>query len=360
LTLIKNANTPKEIINNIMHFLSNISSNVPIIINMLIQSDLTKTLLFYLKANQNNNLEILAKIFRILNNLYKKNYTTLSVDAYKTLFKICSLPLYNFKKKEIIKNCLEILLMLSDLNYIEIEQCFNDSKLIGTLNNIIFNDSIEENEQIIAIILDIYYNLILKASEDFKKNLIFSGIFQNFYNNLLIKYKNEKKIMDYQTEENFLDTINNIILYNRTDVVKYILSDGKEIMNFFIECANSVFKNTRLLGTKSLLNILLERDHQLEININILYDIVNSIINTLNINEFSNCYYFCTKIIFLIIERSESMNFSNELKQYLNNKGFINFLDKIEIKSLNDNTINEFVKDDDKIIINGIKEFLIN
>jgi hypothetical protein len=360
LTLIQDANTPKEIINNIMHFLSNISHNVPIIINKLIQSDLTKVLLFYLKANQNINLEILDKIFRILNNLYKKNYTALSLDAYKTLFKICSLPLYNFKKKEIIKNCLEILLMLSNLNYIEIEQCFNDLKLIGTLNNIIFNDSIEENEQIIAIILDIYFNLILKASEDFKKNIIFSGIFQSFYNNLVIKYKNEKKIMDYQTEENFLMSINNIILYNRIDVAKYILSEGKEIMNYFIECSNSVFKKTRLLGTQSLLNILLDRDQHYEININILYDIVNSIINTLNINEFSNCYYICTKIIYLIIERSESMNFYNELKQYLNNKGFINFLDKIETKSLNDSsTSDESVQDEGKIIVNEIKEFLI-
>ena len=358
LTLIQNVNTPQEIVNNILILLSNISHDEPVIINILIKSNLTAAILFYLKTNQKINIEILNKIYRLLNNLYKSNYTNLSIDAYKTIFKIGSLPLYNFKKKEIIKNCLEILLMLSKLNYPEIGQCFNDLKLMGALNDIIFNDNIEDNEQIIAIIIDIFYYLVLKASEDFKKNLIYSGSFPKFYNNLLKKYKNEKKIMDFQTEENFLYSINNIILFNHTDMVKFLVGEGKDILNYFIECSVSMYKRTRKLGIKSLVNVL-NKDEEIEININFIYDMVNSIITTLGIDEFSDCFYLCTQVIRLIIERSKTMNFYKELKQHLNKNGFVNFLDKIEIKLLNDKQFKDFEKDEEKIIIKEIKEFLI-
>ena len=363
LILIQDVNTPQEITHNILILISNIAVNEPEIVNILINSDLTKILFSYLKNNKKINNEIFTKIYRVLNCLYINCYNNLSIDAYKTIFKVFSLPLYNFKKKEIIKYCLDILLMLAHLNSPEIVNCFNDLKLMGTLNNIIFDESIEGNEHIIFLILEIFYNLIKKDNKDLQKNIINSGSLPIFYNNLIKKFKIENKIINYQAEEDILLSINNLILFNHKDVVGYILSDGKVLLNYFMECAQSIYKKTRLLGTKSLLNILMDKDDQVKIEINILYDIVNAILETLRLNEFNNCYYYCIQCILLISKKSNKMNFNNELKKYLNNKGFVNYIDKIEIKLLNDTKDKLLDKEEQENynnIIEEVKNFLFD
>lgn len=363
LILIQDVNTPQEITHNILILIANVAVNEPEIVNILINSDLTKILFSYLKNNKKINNEIFTKIYRVLNCLYINCNNNLSIDAYKTIFKVFSLPLYNFKKKEIIKYCLDILLMLVQFNYPEIVNCFNDLKLMGTLNNIIFDESIEGNEHIIFLILEIFYNLIKKDNKDLQKNIINSGSLPIFYNNLVKKFKDEKKTINYQTEEDILLSINNLILFNHKDVVGYILSDGKILMNYFFECAQSVYKKTRFLGTKSLLNILIDKDDQVKIEINILYDIVNTILETLRINEFNDCFYYCIQCILLISKKSNKMNFNNELKKYLNNKGFVNYIDKIEIKLLNDtkdNLLNKEEQQNYNNIIEDVKSFLFD
>ena len=363
LILIQDVNTPQEITHNILILIANVAVNEPEIVNILINSDLTKILFSYLKNNKKINNEIFTKIYRVLNCLYINCNNNLSIDAYKTIFKVFSLPLYNFKKKEIIKYCLDILLMLVQFNYPEIVNCFNDLKLMGTLNNIIFDESIEGNEHIIFLILEIFYNLIKKDNKDLQKNIINSGSLPIFYNNLVKKFKDEKKTINYQTEEDILLSINNLILFNHKDVVGYILSDGKILMNYFFECAQSIYRKTRFLGTKSLLNILIDKDDQVKIEINILYDIVNTILETLRINEFNDCFYYCIQCILLISKKSNKMNFNNELKKYLNNKGFVNYIDKIEIKLLNDtkdNLLNKEEQQNYNNIIEDVKSFLFD
>ena len=129
-----------------------------------------------------------------------------------------------------------------------------------------------------------------------------------------------------------------------------------------MESARSVFNNLKCFGIKSFLNILMKDNGVIEIKN--MYDMVNTIIDTLKIDEFSNCYIGCIKATFLIIKKSEANKFENDLKTYLNNKGFINFLEKIETKLIN-NLENIKLEEGDNIdnlinIIDEIKYFLNN
>ena len=145
--------------------------------------------------------------------------------------------------------------------------------------------------------------------------------------------------------------------------MKYLLGEGKGILNYFMECATSVYSKSRESGIKSFVNILLDQEN--EININILYDIVNAIIETVKIKEFIKSFSECTKVIFLVIKRSELMNFNNELKNYLINKRFETFLEEYDNYLLNES--NNYLEDKDKDeienihnIIDEIKYFLNN
>lgn len=357
LCILKDENMPQEIFFNILILFGNVAYEDKIIKNLLINSSLTQILFNYLKANKKINSEVFLKIYRVLNSLYL-NYNNLDIEAYKILFKIFSLPLYKFRNNELIKYCLEILKMLSKIGDKEIENCFNDLNLMCALNDIIFNRNIEGNEININIILDIFCNLIEKDNEDLQKNIVNSGRMQIFYNNLLVKYKNEKITIDYMVENNLLIALNNLTVYNIEGLVKYIMTEGKEILNYFMETARSVFRNTRLFGSSLLHNCLMENQNQ--ISIPILLDIANIILDTLNINEFSNCYFICIQSIYLLILKSEKMKFTNELKTLFINRGLSNCVDRIEIKILNDTHLAKEDSDYYLSIIDEIKNFLNN
>jgi hypothetical protein len=352
INLIQN-NTPQEIIVNLLTLIYNIAIGEIEIKNIMINSPLILLLFTYLKTNQNINQNILLKIYKILY-LLCSNFNNFDVDACKKLFKIFSLPIYNFKDKEMIINCLEILKNLSSIKNPEIENCFNDMNLFAALNDIIFNNTIDDNEIIIILILDIFCNLIEKDNPELQNSIINSGNFLKFYNNLLIKYKYEQKIKNYMVDENLIVSINNLILFNREECVKFILGEGNEILNYFMECAKCVFSELKNSGMKSLINILMDQEN--EININILYDIVNIIIGIVSIKEFRKCFSECAKAIFIIIKKSEIMKFNNELKNYLINKGFENFLDEYDNYLLNESNIFGIDKDEIENIHNIIEE----
>lgn len=363
INLINN-NIPQEIISNVLIIFANTAleeGKEREYIKILINSSLTHVLFNYLKTNKNINKEILGKIYRILFFLYYK-YNKLDLEAYKIMFKIFSLPIYNFKDKEILSYCLEMLNVLSNIEDPQIENCFNNINLFAEFNNIIFDDPIEGNEIIINILLEIFNNLITRRIIGLENSNINPGSLLMFYNNLLNKYKSEQKIKDNNVELNIIVSANNLIMMGKADNIKYILGEGLEIFNFFMESARSVFNNLKCFGIKSFLNILMKDNGVIEIKN--MYDMVNTIIDTLKIDEFSNCYIGCIKATFLIIKKSEANKFENDLKTYLNNKGFINFLEKIETKLIN-NLENIKLEEGDNIdnlinIIDEIKYFLNN
>ena len=359
INLIK-INIPQEIITNVLSLFSNIALEEDACIDVLVNSSLTQVIFNYLKANKNINKEILTKIYRVLYILYS-TFRKLDIQANKILFKIFSLPLYNFKNNEILNYCLEMLNLLSKNNDPQIENCFNDINIFSAFNTIIFDFNIEGNENLINSILDIFTNLIEKKNPELEKNIINSGSCLKFYNNLLNKYKKENKIIDRKAEENIIIAINNVILFDNSDNIKYIFGEGREILNFFIDSGKSIFQSMRNLGIKSFLNILMKNN--IDIDINIIFDMVNIVNDTLMLEEFSNCYGECLKVSYVIMEKSRKMNFKNDLKTYLNNKGFINYIEKIETKLLNNSKSFKFDNDDvDNYlnIIDEIKYFLNN
>ena len=359
INLIK-INVPQEIIINVLTLFSNIALEEDAVIEVLVNSSLTQVIFNYLKANKNINKEILTKIYKVLYLLYS-TFKKLDIQANKILFKIFSLPLYNFKNKEILIYCLEMLNLLSKNNDPQIENCFNDINIFSAFNTIIFDFNIEGNENLIDSILDIFTNLIEKKNPELEKNIINSGSCLKFYNNLLNKYKKENKIIDRKAEENIIIAINNVILFDNSDNIKYIFGEGREILNFFIDSGKSIFQSMRNLGIKSFLNILMKKN--IDIDINIIFDMVNIVNDTLMLEEFSNCYGECLKVSYVIMEKSRKMNFKNDLKTYLNNKGFINYIEKIETKFLNNANSLKFDNDDvDNYlnIIDEIKYFLNN
>ena len=358
LYMLKDPNMPQEILFNILILFGNITiDNVQIIRDLLINSSLTQILFNYLKTSKKLNSEVFLKIYRVLHFLYT-NCFNLNVEAYKIIFKIFSLPLYKFRINELTQYCLEVLLMLSHIKEKEIENCFNDLNLMGVLNDIIFSKNIEGNIYNIDLILDIFTNIIEKDNIDLQKNIVNSGKMYIFYNNLLVKYKKEKIIIDYKAETNLFIALNNLLVFNYEDMVKYILTEGKEILNFFMESARSVFLETRKFGICLLHNVLISNQNQ--ISIQILYDITNIVLDTLNINEFSKCFLLCIECIYLLILKSENMNFSNELKACFIQKGLSNCCDRIETMILNDSHIEKKDEENYLDIIDAIKNFINN
>jgi hypothetical protein len=357
LYMLQNKNIPQELLFNILILFGNITIEDQIIKDLVIKSSLTQILFNYLKTNKKLNSEVFLKIYRVLYCLYI-NCFNLDVEAYKIIFKIFSLPLNKFRVNELLHYCLDILLMLSEIKEKEIENCFNDLNLMGTLNDIIFSRNIEGNINNIDIILEIFFNIIEKDNIDLQKNIVNSGKMPIFYNNLLAKYKNEKMIIDAKAEENILAALNNLLAFNIEGTIKYILTEGKEILNFFMESARSVFRTTRQFGISLLHNILI--DNQSQISIQILYDITNIILDTLNINEFSNCFLLCLESIYLLILKSENMNFSNELKTCFIQRGLSNCCDRIETMILNDSQLKKETEENYLNIIDEIKTFINN
>lgn len=365
LYLFKDKNIPQEIIYNVLILLGNIAVDDENIKNILINSSLTNILFNYLKTNKTINSDILLKIYRVLYFLYNNcTNNNLSIEAYKIIFRIFSLPLNKFTNKDMINYCLGILSILSTIENKEIENCFNDLSLMESFNDIIFNNNIKGNEISIILILDIFYNIVLKDNFELQKNIVNSGKLLIFFNNLLIKYKKEQITIDSNSEENILNSLNNLILYNHENTLKYILNEGKEILTFFMDRAKSPYSTTRKIGIKSLENILIEKSNLL--NIEIIFDMVNIIFDTFKIEEFSNCYLNCIECILLIINKSKEMNFSNDLKNYYIKEGLINYLERIETNLLNKPSLyikiyqKEYDIENCHNIIDEIKYFLTN
>ena len=365
LYLFKDKNIPQEIIYNVLILLGNIAVDDENIKNILINSSLTNILFNYLKTNKTINSDILLKIYRVLYFLYNNcTNNNLSIEAYKIIFRIFSLPLNKFTNKDMINYCLGILSILSTIENKEIENCFNDLSLMESFNDIIFNNNIKGNEISIILILDIFYNIVLKDNFELQKNIVNSGKLLIFFNNLLIKYKKEQITIDSNSEENILNSLNNLILYNHENTLKYILNEGKEILTFFMDRAKSPYSTTRKIGIKSIENILIEKSNLL--NIEIIFDMVNIIFDTFKIEEFSNCYLNCIECILLIINKSKEMNFSNDLKNYYIKEGLINYLERIETNLLNKPSLyikiyqKEYDIENCHNIIDEIKYFLTN
>lgn len=365
LYLFKDKNIPQEIIYNVLILLGNIAVDDENIKNILINSSLTNILFNYLKTNKTINSDILLKIYRVLYFLYNNcTNNNLSIEAYKIIFRIFSLPLNKFTNKDMINYCLGILSILSTIENKEIENCFNDLSLMESFNDIIFNNNIKGNEISIILILDIFYNIVLKDNFELQKNIVNSGKLLIFFNNLLIKYKKEQITIDSNSEENILNSLNNLILYNHENTLKYILNEGKEILTFFMDRAKSPYSTTRKIGIKSIENILIEKSNLL--NIEIIFDMVNIIFDTFKIEEFSNCYLNCIECILLIINKSKEMNFRNDLKNYYIKEGLINYLERIETNLLNKPSLyikiyqKEYDIENCHNIIDEIKYFLTN
>ena len=152
-------------------------------------------------------------------------------------------------------------------------------------------------------------------------------------------------------------------MFKHSENIKYILGEGREILNYFMDRARAMYRNLRFWGTKSMVNVLIDTEN--EIDINIIHEIANIIISTLNEDCFNNCFVLCLQAIYLIINKSEKMKFTNELKIYLNTKGFLNILEKLENQLLNNAQKYELNSEDIEDInlfdlINNIKHFLIN
>ena len=358
LDLIEPQKYPQEIILNVLILLGNISYENPTIREVLIKSSLTPVLFNFLKNAEKLNSQVIFKIIRLLYILYEKCEYELNLEAYKLLYKVFSLCLKSFNNDDIINYCLEILLMLSKKDIPEVINCFDDLELMRILNDIIMDKPIVNNEININTILDIFCNLISGNNKLIRKDIIDPGFLTIFYNNLIKKYKDENIVMDYKVEENILVSCNNLIYFNHEDNIKYIFGDGKEILDFFLQSAKSVFPRTRFQGLQSLVNILYEIE--IDINVDILNEIINSIIQTLD-NDFGICYYICLQCLDIIIRISKKKNLDNNLRIHLINHGISDLIEKVKIKLLNDAQKNVLAKEEilnyDNFIIE-INEFL--
>ena len=358
LCIFKDENIPQEILFNILILLGNITADAnQIIKDLLINSSLTQILNNYLETSKKINSEVFMRIYRVLYSLYN-NCFNLDLELYKSIFKIFSKPLYKFRINELIKYSLDILLMLSKIKEKEIANCFNDLNLFDALNNIIFKRGIKGNEITVTIILEIFCNIVEKGNKEFQKIIVNSGKMAIFYNNLLAKYKKEKISIDYFTEASIIITLNNLLIFNPENMVKYIMTEGKEILNYCLESAKSVFHDTRQFGINFLHNALI--DNQNQINLEILYDIANIALDTLNINKFTNCYILCIQSVYLLLLKSENMNCCQELKTHFIQKGLINCLDKIETMIINDPLLEKETEENYLDRIDEIKEIINN
>lgn len=248
--------------------------------------------------------------------------------------------------------------MLSNLDIPEVIESFDDLDLLGALNDLIFNRQIQNNEQIINKILNIFYNLITKNNKRILEDIIKPGMLTAFFNNLLIKFKNEKVILNYYIEENILYSLHNIIYFYQEETVKYILEKGQEIYNFLIETTQSIFSKSIILSINCFINMLYNLE--MFINIEILEEIANSVINALNkdvnirLFEGINCLY-------IIIQKCSSQNLSNEFRLFLNKLGTGNLIEKTRIRLINGLEKKKMKKEEElslNVVIEEINKFL--
>ena len=64
--------------------------------------------------------------------------------------------------------------------------------------------------------------------------------------------------------------VNNLILFDNSDNIKFILGERNEILNLFLGSGKSISTNIRKYGLKSFLNILMKEN----IDTNIIFDMV--------------------------------------------------------------------------------------
>ena len=333
ISLIDSSKYPLEIILNDLVLLSNICHNSELIKNYIIESPLPSYLYNYLKTEEHLNSDVILKVLKLLYELYSDCQIKLSIEAYKILFQIFSFSLICFKNDSITYYCLDILSNLSSKDIPEIIECFTDTNLLASLNNIIASRPIDKNELTIKLILDIFYNIISKNDDKIKKELIETSMLITFYNNLLVKYKKEKICFNYKIEENIVLSLNNIIYMNSDNSIRYILNEGIEIWNFLMSLANCIFPNSKYNGIRALVNILINLNF--DINYDILKEIANSFIHGLIIS-FDNCCYICTQGLHLVIEKCTIQKSDNEIRNFLIMKGANELIEKVKIRMMND------------------------
>ena len=339
IALIDSDKFPLEIIFHILGFFINLIINYPETKEILVKTSLTSVLFNYLQTDKFLNTEITKKIFIVLHELYYECKFNLSAEAYIVLFKIFSLSLINFKGQDMIKYCLDILEMLSKKDIPQVIESFTDYNLLKTLNNIIFDHPLLNNEIIINMIIEIFYNLILRDNEKIRKEIIDPGYLLSFYNSIIMKSKKEAFKFDSKIEENLLLCINNLIFFNPEKCLENIFGEGIEIINFLLDSINSTAPKIKKLGIKSYTNILY--GNKIYFNFNFLISIVNALESVYN-NDYINCYnesIFCLYLVILTCRNQQSK--VNELRTLLINKGFKENLEKIKIYIMNNSNNNE-------------------
>ena len=360
IKMIKSAQCPQEILYNIFILLSNVSLNDNIIKNKLINSNLTEELFNYLFTHPKINSDVLLKFYRLLSCIYI-NSENLDIKAYKTIFKIFTLPLNTISSNEMINYCLSVLVSLSKISNSEIQDLF--FKTLNKFSDLIFEREIKDNEATINDILDIFFNIIdamTDNQQDNNFNIAFS-ILPEFYKKLIQKYKTENVMMRCKVENNILGSVNNLLFMNKQNMINYLSNEGKEIMNFCIDSSNSISSITRKIAMRFFLNFLL--DSEMLVDGSIIYSIINSILSTLKINEFYNCYFYCVECILLIIHKSIKYKYQEDLKKYFNEKDLGTLLINYETYLMNNNFANINKEEDEEnvfTIIHEINYFLNN
>ena len=338
IDLIDSSKFPLEIIFNVLCFFINLIINYPETKQFLVQTSLTSVLFKYLQTDKFLNTEITKKIFIVLHELYYDFKHNLSAEAYIILFKIFSLSLINFKSQDMIKYCLDILEMLSNKDIPEVIEGFTDYNLLTTLNNIIFERPLLNNEIFINMIIEIFYNLILKDNDKIRKEIIDPGHLLSFYNNIIIKSKKEAFKFDLKIEENLILCINNLIFFNPDKSLEYIFGEGIEIKNFLSDSSNSAEPKIKKLGIKSYINILY--GNKIYFNFDFFISIVEAL-EKVYINDYQNCYDESINCLYIVILtcRNQQSNI-NELRNLLISKGFKEYLEKIKIHVMNNSNNN--------------------
>ena len=338
IALIDSDKFPLEIIFNVLGFFINLIINYPETKETLVKTSLTSVLFNYLQTDKLLNTEITKKIFIVLHELYYDYTLKLSNDAYIILFKIFSLSLINFKSQDMAKYCLDILEMLSKKDIPQVIESFADYNLLKTLNNIIFERPILNNEIIISMVIEIFYNLIIKDNDKIRKEIIDPGYLLMFYNSLIIKSKKEKYQFDLKIEENLILCINNLIFFNPDKSLDFAFGEGKEIMNFLLDSLNSVEPRIKKLGIKSYTNMLYGSKRYF--NFDFFINIIDALAKVY-INDYINCYNESILCLFIIITtcRKQQSNI-NELRNLLINKGYKEFFEKLKIYIMNNSNNN--------------------
>ena len=355
IDLIDSSKFPLEIIFNVLCFFINLIINYPETKQFLVQTSLTSVLFKYLQTDKFLNTEITKKIFIVLHELYYDFKHNLSAEAYIILFKIFSLSLIHFKSQDMIKYCLDILEMLSNKDIPEVIEGFTDYNLLTTLNNIIFERPLLNNEIFINMIIEIFYNLILKDNDKIRKEIIDPGHLLSFYNNIIIKSKKESFKFDLKIEENLILCINNLIFFNPDKSLEYIFGEGIEIKNFLSDSSNSAEPKIKKLGIKSYINILY--GNKIYFNFDFFISIVEAL-EKVYINDYQNCYDESINCLYIVILtcRNQQSNI-NELRNLLISKGFKEYLEKIKIHVMN-NSNNNGNENKSEVVYEEIMRFL--